>query len=328
MPARLGTIRVMPRLLHPMLVAAPVAWLSERGKLPTGFDASVLRSEGVPIETQRDLLSQVVEVGGEKALLSLGEKMLLAKDEPLLFVMLNSSSVRDFIDKEQRFNRFFHTDHRVRVHESRDDLLELEHVGPSERPHRWESLYVLGLHLAVLIELGCQGLCVRLPESDVPARVVFEDGERVTPPSGAVHRWRFEWRRFVPRRQPFAGLDELLLSQNDPRDLEAERSLDDCVRRLVDSDLSKRWVIGEVAAALGRSARTLQRELSALGTSFSRLVEEQRVAAATKLLADPNRSITEIGYVCGFADTAHFSRRFKACTKMTPSAFRDRPAVD
>lgn len=306
-----------------MLVAAPVAWLGERGKLPPGFDATVLRAEGVPVETQRALLSRVVDVGGEKALLELGERLLRSRDEPLLFVMLNSSSVEDFIDKEQRFNRFFHTDHRVRVHESRDGLLDLEHVGPVERPHRWESLYVLGLHLTVLVELGCQGLKVCLPHSDFPDRAVFEDGRRLQPPLGALHRWRFEWRSFIVRRQPFAGLDEMLLRQGQPPDLEAERSLDESVKRLVDTDLSKRWTITEAASVLGRSARTLQRELSALGTSFSRLVEEQRVAAAAKLLGDPKRSITEIGYVCGFADTAHFSRRFKVCMGMTPSAFRD-----
>ncbi|MBX3227093.1 MAG: helix-turn-helix domain-containing protein [Labilithrix sp.] len=32
---------------------------------------------------------------------------------------------------------------------------------------------------------------------------------------------------------------------------------------------------------------------------------------ASRLLETTELSVTEIGYACGFADTAHFSRRFK-----------------
>lgn len=39
-------------------------------------------------------------------------------------------------------------------------------------------------------------------------------------------------------------------------------------------------------------------------------------------------SITEIGYICGFADTSHFSRRFKQRRAASPSAFRAHAAAD
>ena len=100
--------------------------------------------------------------------------------------------------------------------------------------------------------------------------------------------------------------------------------MDEAVRRLVETDLAKRWVIGEVARALSMSPRTLQRELAARDTSFSSVVEQARVAEASRLLRTNEPSVTEIGYVCGFADTAHFSRRFKVCTGLTPTAFQKR----
>jgi len=305
-----------------MLVALPAEWLMQRKAAPSSWDPAVLRSEGVDVGTQRQLLARVAEVGGDRALLSLGQGLLLARDQPLLFVMLNSSKVSDFIDKEQRFNRFFHSDHRVRVHESRDGLLELEHLGPRERPQRHESLFVLGIHLAALRELGCLGLQCVLPASEAPRAPLLQDAEILSPPPGAVHLWRFTWDRFTPKRQPFEGLDELLLEREAFADYEAERAVDESVQRLVETDLARRWVIGEVARALSMSTRTLQRELAAKNTSFSAVLEGARVARACQLLRENRRSVTEIGYLCGFADTAHFSRRFKVCTGSTPSAFQ------
>jgi AraC-like DNA-binding protein len=142
-------------------------------------------------------------------------------------------------------------------------------------------------------------------------------------PRGSCQRWLLAWRRFVPRRQPLEGLDDLLLDQNRPRDFEAPTGVDESVQRVLCSDLARRWVVGDVARALGKSSRTLQRELAAEGTSFTRVLEQERVSQAARLLREPERSVTEIGYVCGFADTAHFSRRFKACMGVSPSAFRN-----
>ena len=305
-----------------MLVSLPALWLMQRGAAPDGWDPAALQSEGVEVGTQRRLLARVVEVGGEEALLSLGEGLLLARDQPLLFVMLNSSSVGDFIDKEQRFNRFFHSDHRIRVHESRDDLLELEHTGLRDSPHRNESLFVLGIHLATLRELGCQGLQGYLPSSDSPQAPLLRQGTPVSPPPGEANVWRLSWERFIPKREPFAGLDDLLLSRQPLADYEAPRHVDESVRRLVETDLAKRWVIGEVARAMSMSPRTLQRELAARETSFLAVLEHARVSEASQLLRAQERSVTEIGYLCGFADTAHFSRRFKVRTGATPTAFR------
>jgi AraC-like DNA-binding protein len=320
----LAILRAMARRLHPFIAAAPAAWLRAHGGMPAGIDAAQLDSpDGVPVELQRRLLAEVARRGGEAALLSLGRVLAGATDQPLLFVMLNSSSVDDFLDKEQRFNRFFHSDHRVRVLERAQRHVVLEHVGERGPPARSESLYVLGLHLELFRLIGCEGLCASLPESD--------DGDWVLrppawdePPGGqrAHLRWRVAWERFAPRREPMAGLDELLLRQSAPRDLAEAEGTVERAERIVQRDLAHRWTVGEVAAALHTSGRTLQRELSAAGTSFSRLLDRVRVETAASLLRDPERSITEVGYVCGFSDGAHFSRRFKARMGAAPAAWR------
>jgi transcriptional regulator GlxA family with amidase domain len=47
-----------------------------------------------------------------------------------------------------------------------------------------------------------------------------------------------------------------------------------------------------------------------------------RVRAARDLLRAESRSITEISYRCGFADAAHFSRRFRSHFGLSPRSFR------
>jgi len=313
-------------LIHPFIVGLPLAWLRRRAPdaVPAGLDA--LGSAGVPVEVQRELLGAVARVGGDQAVLTLARPLLEIRDQPLLFVMLNSSGVADLIDKEQRLNRFLHSHHRVRVRELGARALELEHHGiRGPTPARVESLFVLGVHLTLLPAIGCVGLSARLPASDAPAHAIYRDGRVRSPiPTGDHTRWRLEWQRFAPTRAPMPGLDELLLASAPLPDLSAEQDVAGRAEVVVRTDLAHRWTVAEVARRLSLSTRSLQRELSAAGTSFTKLVERARVDEAARLLADPRLSVTEIGYCCGFSDTAHFSRRFKAVMGAPPSAWRDR----
>ena len=67
-----------------------------------------------------------------------------------------------------------------------------------------------------------------------------------------------------------------------------------------------------VADRLHVSPRTLQRKIQEeTGHSFRRLVDEVRIKSADKLLRDPARTVEEIGFLLGYADTASFLRAFK-----------------
>jgi AraC-like DNA-binding protein len=82
--------------------------------------------------------------------------------------------------------------------------------------------------------------------------------------------------------------------------------------------------IEAVAGALAMSPRTLQRKLSAHGTSFQQLATEVRQDLARQHLTDSRLSISEIAFLLGFADVSTFHRAFKRWTQQTPSAFRRR----
>lgn len=77
-----------------------------------------------------------------------------------------------------------------------------------------------------------------------------------------------------------------------------------------------------VARTLGMSARSLQRGLQAMGTSFSEQLDAVRRARALSLLRDPQRSIREVAFMLGYADPRAFYRSFRRWTGLTPAEHR------
>lgn len=76
-----------------------------------------------------------------------------------------------------------------------------------------------------------------------------------------------------------------------------------------------------IARVLGMSARNLQRHLADEGTSFKDLLESARASLARSYLGEGRRSVTEIAFLLGFADTSAFSRAFKRWTGSSPREF-------
>ncbi len=87
------------------------------------------------------------------------------------------------------------------------------------------------------------------------------------------------------------------------------------------------WSSVAVAATLGVSLRTLQRQMRERGVKLRTLVDEQRKAAALRLLRTPRLSLDDVAFLCGYADERSFSRAFKRWTGLTPVAFREAGAV-
>lgn len=74
-----------------------------------------------------------------------------------------------------------------------------------------------------------------------------------------------------------------------------------------------------VAQALNLSSRSLQRKLKKeRGCTYKDLVEEARKKLCAKYLEDPQRTVDEIGFLTGYADTTSFIRAFKRWYGKTP----------
>lgn len=82
------------------------------------------------------------------------------------------------------------------------------------------------------------------------------------------------------------------------------------------------FAIGHVAKQLALSTRTLQRQLSDEGSSFSVILNATRQELAIYYLGKPTMAHGEIAYLLGFQDVNSFNRVFKEWMGVTPGSFR------
>ena len=80
--------------------------------------------------------------------------------------------------------------------------------------------------------------------------------------------------------------------------------------------------VGAVAHELGLSERTLQRRITAEGTTFRALLTEARQELGSQLLSDPSIDIEEVAFLLGYQDTNSFYRAFREWENMTPGQWR------
>jgi len=192
-------------------------------------------------------------------------------------------------------------------------------------PEPTENLASCGQHIAMLEMIGAEGLQLRFPRSSHPDAAAWANGAvGSVPDSGGFELWDFRWISFTPARTPMVGLDQLLLDQARLAELEDRPGIAAAVERIVRGDLGRRWSLEDVGRRLFMSKRTLQRRLAGQGLRFSELIVRIRVDEAMRLLGSPELNVTAIGYLCGFADSAHFSHSFKRVTGETPGSWRDR----
>lgn len=78
----------------------------------------------------------------------------------------------------------------------------------------------------------------------------------------------------------------------------------------------------QAAAHLGMSTRTIVRMLARHGTSFHKLVEEERKARAIVLIGDPSVPLADVAQALGFSDMSSFGRSFRGWFGDTPGHLR------
>ena len=77
------------------------------------------------------------------------------------------------------------------------------------------------------------------------------------------------------------------------------------------------------AATLGKSSRTLRRQLQDEGTSFTEVLSDVRTVLACDYMRATTLGIRDIGRLLGYADESAFSRAFKRAMKQTPREWRN-----
>lgn len=259
---------------------------------------------------KRALMEALLQTHGPIALLRLGEGVEDAPDEPALTALSLAVDPLDLIERWRRLERFSHSRHRTELLSAEGGRVTLRHraLAPFPPPKASEDLLIVGVLVGLLDRIGVCGLAAECVSGPAPR---LGDGRwRGSPAAlGDVSVWSIAWR--AVREKATAAPDFC-----DARDWT------DAARRALRADPARKWTLKDLAAAFGASPRSLQRRLQAEGLRFSELLNAARVAAASDMLCRTAHSAAEIGYACGFADQAHFTRRFKTETAATPAAFR------
>lgn len=95
------------------------------------------------------------------------------------------------------------------------------------------------------------------------------------------------------------------------------------VRQLLHEHDTQKITLELLAAETGVHAVHISRAFARyFNTSFGNYIRNIKLQQAVSLLADKNKSITDIAYSCGYADQSHFIRHFKKVYGMSPLKYR------
>ena len=290
--------------------SAAMLRLIQLGLQRQGIAVSALRpprGAHVPLAVKRALVDQLLRDHGPQVLLCIGQAVHDARDEPALVALAMAREPLDLIARWQRLERFVHSRHRVFIEQSGDGSVLLRHgsLDTERPPSAAEDLLVFGVLVALVERVGTDGSQARFAGD---SRWRWQHGcwiERAVPQD--VSRWALSWNRGVHRPvAPWAADDDWV----------------GAAHRVLCADPGRHWTLRTLARDMNTSPRSLQRQLGVGRSSFSALLLETRLALSAKLLAQSQQSPAEIGYVCGFSDQAHFTRRFKEHSALTPGTFR------
>jgi len=299
-----------------------MVWEAVRQCAPGVLDRCVAETGETP--GRSELLCTLLETEGARQVMDLIDHYPVHPETgAMFFLFVNSPSPAALIRKLTKYDRYLHPRRRMELCTEGENFVIVENTSPpSAELSVADELFACGTVRGLLKRIGCQR--VRVTWESVRSESYHGPlGELgMHPPPVEKHsRWRFEWDAF--NRPPFIpGLDEFFLAGNDSSHRPGARRFPEKIAQLVTKRLSDRPTASEIAEELNVSVRTLQRKLREHGTSYSEIYQASRLKSATHLLESTTLTITEIGFMTGFSDTAHFSREFKRATRRSPMEFR------
>lgn len=304
-----------------ILFTLAVRQLARQGIVATGGTEPAPTRGTVDLADKSSLLAAVYATHGALPILRIGQGIRESGPEPTLQALLKARNPMDLLVRWQRLERYVHSRHRVLLRGREGRQLLMEHVSTrnGEAPGSAEDLLILGLMLALFDAVGARGLTASLVGAgrEFP---VYRDGDVLDPGRdvAATALWRVCWIGTAPGRDAAAAAAPPL-----PFPVEDDvRLLVDRLMALVLADCTRPWTVDVLARQLGQSTRTLQRRLSAAGTSFGALLRTAQIRKATELLLEGRFSVAEVGLLSGFSDQAHFTREFKRRTNIPPGRYR------
>lgn len=285
----------------------------------------------VPHNAMMTLWQQARAISGDEQIgIHLAEAAPLSSFGLHAYALLSSPTLREAYRLACRYQRLIHEVANLTFQEDESEGV-LRHALPSGRPvprQSAEFLATLWLRLGRLIT-GSNwtprmiGFAHAAPEHTTEHERVFQIPVQFLTGGTVMHIANPILDMRNPKADPglLAVLDHYandLLRQTPRRMTLSER-----VRTRLIEDLKNGVpTVTAIARTLHMSVRTLHRDLQAEGVSFRELVRQLRQEQATRLLADPRVSISEVAFLLGFSELSSFYRAFKRWSGKTPADFR------
>ncbi|NNG43455.1 AraC family transcriptional regulator [Pseudoalteromonas sp. NEC-BIFX-2020_002] len=266
----------------------------------------------IPLATKRAFINAVSEQYGLAALLKIGAGVTKFVDSPIGQALLHDKDPLLLLKKWQRLERYVHSQHFVEF-EFFENCVQVKHKSTAiEQPSLEEDLVVLGVLCALLHETSAHTVYLSRSESVNTGMFSYPALACDQAELNSDEPWYIHWS---------TSINTSVTSHVAQGKQASSQAIVDNTKQaiialgLLDIELDK------VARYLALSQRSLQRHLSAQGHSFAKLLQEVRVNSASHYLLEQSSCAAEIGFICGFADQAHFSRIFKLWTGMTPKQY-------
>lgn len=273
----------------------------------------------VALDFKRELVASAVRQGGLACLIELGQGVHQDAADPSYRALAGASGGPDLLARWCRLERYIHSRHRIDVVCAAPGQAELVHRARTGKggPAAAEDLLVYGFILAFMQAIGLAGITVQAQDVRVyPAP--DESQLRRLATLNATGRVRLRWRE--PDRAPGVAPDSIALEAV-CAELPWSPLAKECARLCL-HDLLRPVSGAEMARHGGLSLRSLQRALTGEGLSCSAIRSEARLRAAGWRLLNATQSLSEIGFLCGYADQAHLTRDFTLRVGMPPARYR------
>jgi AraC-like DNA-binding protein len=306
--------------------------------------ATVLSETGLTVAEVRDPALRL-EVRTQIKVLELAAKELqdeflgfhLARDFDLreigllYYVMASSNQLGDALSNAERYCRINNEGVRLRFRFDRAAVITLDYVNVD----RFSDRHQIEFWITTLVRI-----CRQLTNSQLAPRRMTVRHYRASTPA--------EYGAFLLRKIEFnADADEIIfpLQVTSLPIVGADTYLNKLLRQYAEEALARqpqhrnslraevervitqllphgRASASEVARQLGLSSRTLSRSLEAEGLTFTKILQELRVALAERYLRDRALPISEIAWLLGYEEFGSFTHAYKRWTGMSPSRFR------
>ena len=272
--------------------------------LPPGTTApDPLREATLSAGEKRILLEHIYRKRGAGPLLSVGRHIENAAS-PVLSVLANAARPDILVDKWMRLERYGHAVNRTKIDLDNGKMLTCRRFSEGAPPTAAENALIAGILFGLCGLAGASGVSLNIDGRTFEAEALPTIG----PLESGGETFRITWTEWEPTVPP----------QSPP----GSATTGERLKTLFADDVGGSWSVHGAAMLMAKSTRSLQRELSSEGLTFSTALRGARVGEAARMLREDTASLSEIGYCCGYADQPHFQRDFRRALNMSPGDYR------